>query len=397
MKNFKILVLTIGSLLGACTAENTETTADMIERGLDVARSQALFMAGELSGRDGTLPKTYEDGELVVTSYRDWVSGFFPGVLWYLYENYGTDNLKEYAELYTDRVEPAKNVTNTHDLGFMLYCSFGNGYRLTGNAHYLDVLETGARTLARRFNYTVGAMRSWDFLKEKWQFPVIIDNMMNLEFFSFIAKETGQPEYLDMARSHAAVTMEHHYRSDYSTYHVVSYDTITGLPHAKNTHQGYSDGSSWARGQSWSLCGFTMMYRETGDRVYLEHARNIARFIMEHPLLPEDKVPYWDFDAPDIPDALRDASAAAIMASALIELSRLDDSPAAPSYQAFAIDQLRSLSSPQYLAEPGTNGGFILKHSVGSLPGPHEVDVPLTYADYYYIEALLRLKDTLGV
>ena len=173
---------------------------------------------------------------------------------------------------------------------------------------------------------------------------------------------------------------------------MISYDTITGQPEKKNTCQGYAHESSWARGQAWALYGYTMMYRETGDRKYLDHAGNVARFIMDHPRLPEDKIPYWDFDAPDIPDAPRDASAGAIMASALIELSLCTEGDFSKRCLSVAETQLKTLSSPEYLAEPGTNCHFILKHSVGNYPGKSEVDVPLTYADYYYVEALVRYK-----
>lgn len=216
--------------------------------------------------------------------------------------------------------------------------------------------------------------------------------MMNLEFLSFMALNTGNNRFKEIADKHAKTTLSNHFRSDNSCYHVVSYDTITGIPHAKQTHQGYADNSSWARGQAWALYGYTMMYRETNNKVYLEQARKVALFIKNHPNLPEDKVPYWDFDAPDIPKAYRDASAAAIMASAFLELSSLDKSEDRIEWLKLGEQQIRSLSSPLYLAEPNTNGGFILKHSVGNFNKKSEVDVPLTYADYYYVEALLRLK-----
>ena len=195
-----------------------------------------------------------------------------------------------------------------------------------------------------------------------------------------------------MADSHAQTTLRHHFRDDYSCYHVVSYDTLSGQPHFKGTHQGYADNSAWARGQAWALYGYTMMYRETGKTEYLEQARKVASYIKNHPNLPDDKIPYWDFDAPDIPAAPRDASAAAVMASGLIELSQLDKSKEGADWLELAEMQIRSLSSPEYLAEPETNGGFILKHSVGNYNKNSEVDVPLSYADYYYVEALLRLK-----
>lgn len=392
-KSFIVWLSLAGLVLSSCQTEKGESLSDMIDRGMNVATEQALLMAEELKDQEGKLPKTIgKDGKLETSNYGWWCSGFFPGELWYLYENNPTPKLKNYAEMYTDRVEPAKNMTNTHDLGFMLYCSFGNGYRITQNPHYMDVMITGAHSLATRYNPTICAIRSWDHNKDKWQFPVIIDNMMNLEFLNWIAEQTGDKQFEEITRSHADKTIEHHFRPDYSSWHVISYDTITGDPHAKHTAQGYSHESAWARGQAWALYGYTVMYRQMKDPAYLEQAKGIAAFIMNHPNMPEDKVPYWDFDAPEIPNTPRDASSAAIMASTFIELSQIVQGELGKSYLDLAKEMLRSLSSPEYLAEVGTNEYFALKHSTGSLPGNSEVDVPLSYADYYYVEALLRLK-----
>ena len=369
--------------------------AQVVENGLKRATSQSLLLAEALKDKKDALPRTFEKGRLQTIRYDHWVSGFFPGVLWMLYENNNDEKLRRYAEMYTDRVEPAKRVTNTHDLGFMLYCSFGQGYRLTGNKHYLDVISEGTQSLLTRWNDRLGVIKSWES-GPKWQYPVIIDNMMNLEMLCFMTRETGDRSYERIAERHANTTMKNHFREDYSTFHVVSYDTITGQPHAKNTHQGYADGSSWSRGQAWGLYGYTMMYRETLNLRYLKQAQEIGKFLMNHPRLPKDKVPYWDYDAPDIPNAKRDASAAAVMASALIELSQLDPSELAPQWLALAEQQLRTLSSPAYLAEEGQQGGFIIKHGVGHHQAGAEIDVPLTYGDYYYVEALMRMKKLLG-
>lgn len=385
------LILLAAMFFSAVPVRAQESMNSVIERGLSRAESQALLMAEKLKDQPDALPRTFEKGKLVTCKFNNWVSGFFPGVLWMLYENGGDENLRRYAEMFTARVEPAKRMTNTHDLGFMLYCSFGHGYRLTGNEHYQQVIEEGTHSLLTRWNPKLGVMRSWDF-NRKWQFPVIIDNMMNLEMLCYMSKHTGDRSFEKIACTHANTTIRNHFRKDYSTYHVVSYDTISGKPHAKNTHQGYADESAWARGQAWGLYGYTMMYRETGKKAYLKQARAIASFLVNHPNMPKDKVPYWDYNAPDIPNAKRDASAAAIMASALIELSQLDSSKDAALWLSFAQEQLRSLTSDAYLAKEGENGGFILKHGVGFLPGKSEVDVPLTYADYYYVEALVRMK-----
>ena len=368
----------------------------VVDKGLERAAVQSKLMAKSLWNDKDKLPRTIsKNGEFVTSPARWWTSGFFPGVLWYLYEVTADDSLRLYAEDYTWRVKDEQYTTDNHDVGFMLYCSFGNGYRLTGNETYKQVLLQGAKSLSTRFRSKVGCIRSWDWNKKVWEYPVIIDNMMNLELLEWASKASGDSTYAHIAQSHANVTMKHHFRPDYSSYHVVSYDTITGQPEKKNTCQGYAHESSWARGQGWALYGYTMMYRETKNPAYLNQAMNVARFIMNHPRLPEDKIPYWDFDAPDIPNALRDASAGAIMASALIELSQYTEGDFAKQCLSVAETQLKTLSSLEYLAEPGTNCNFILKHSVGNFPGKGEVDVPLTYADYYYVEALVRYKENI--
>jgi hypothetical protein len=370
-----------------------EPVSNLIADRLDRSLQQYELMAASLADQPDKLPRSIDaEGKLLTTSSEGWVSGFVPGTLWYLYQYSRDPKILEDAKNYTSRVEKEKNNRGTHDLGFMLYCSFGNGFRLTGDTTYRNILLTGAESLASRFNPVTGCIRSWDFNKDKWQYPVIIDNMMNLELLFWASKVSGNPKYRDICISHADKTLENHFRPDYSSYHVISYDTITGQAEKKNTLQGYADESAWARGQAWGLYGFTVMYRETQDLKYLEQAKHIAAFILNHPNLPADKIPYWDFNAPDIPHARRDASAGAIIASALIELSGYVDDVPAKSYIETAETQIRTLSSPEYFAEKGSNGNFILKHSVGHLPGNSEIDVPLTYADYYYIEALLRFK-----
>jgi unsaturated chondroitin disaccharide hydrolase len=384
-------------LLGATSPSASDSTdmSNLITLSLSRARVQALDMARSLSDKPGRLPKTLtREGTLETCGPDWWTSGFFPGLLWYLYEDTGDPALKGMAREFTRRVESQKDVTTHHDVGFMIFCSFGNGYRLTQDPQYREVIKTAAHSLSTRFNPVVGATRSWNSSpwSSKWQYPVIIDNMMNLELLMWTAREFGIDEYSRIARTHANTTMRNHFRDDFSTYHVVSYDTLTGKPEHKHTAQGYSHESAWARGQSWGLYGFTMMFRETGDSSYLHQAQCIADFIVNHPNLPADKIPYWDFDAPDIPNELRDASAAAIMCSALLELARYVDPAHAVKYRIVAETQLRSLCSPRYLAAEGSNSGFILKHCVGHKPNGTEVDVPLTYADYYFVEALIRYK-----
>lgn len=388
--------LAMGLLLPSCSNNNNDMMSSVIEKGLKRSIEQSEFMAASLMDQPDRLPKTTEeDGTLVTSDTHWWCSGFFPGTLWLLYEATGNETLKKYAESYTMRIEKEQYALDTHDLGFMMNCSFGNGYRITGNENYKEVLLQSARSLATRYNENVGVIRSWDN-KPKWTYPVIIDNLMNLELLENAYKLSQDSLFDKIANSHATVTIINHFRSDYSSCHVVDYDTITNKALKMDTHQGYSSTSAWARGQAWGLYGYTMMYRETRNEKYLQQAINIAKFILHHPNFPEDKIPYWDFDAPNIPDEPRDASAGAIMASALLELSQyVNDDKLSKEYQSVAGQQLRTLSSDEYLAVPRTNGGFILKHSVGNKPRNSEVDAPLTYADYYYVEALLRYKKLL--
>jgi unsaturated chondroitin disaccharide hydrolase len=399
MKQFiTICISLIVCLSPGCTSTNNSDFTELellIDNALEIARVQSMSMALTLKDRPGTLPKTVtQDGELETCRSDWWTSGFFPGVLWYLYDNTGDSTLKSLAHEFTMRVEDQKYATDHHDVGFIIFCSFGKGYRLTNNSHYRDVIQTAARSLSTRFNPHIGAIRSWDHdpWNSQWQYPVIIDNMMNLELLLWSAKEFGVAEYTHIARTHANTTIRDHFRDDYSTYHVVSYDTISGNAELKHTAQGYNHESTWARGHAWGLYGYTMMFRETGDTLYLDQATGMADFIINHPNLPDDKIPYWDFNAPDIPNELRDASAAAIICSALLELSRYADADRAGTYLEVARIQIRHLSSPPYLAEKGTNRNFILKHGVGHMPNGTEIDVPLTYADYYFVEALMRYK-----
>lgn len=387
----EILALLFIAILTGCAGKD-EMDA-VIEKGLSVSVEQSKLMAKSIWEQKNLLPRTLDkEGKLITSDSKWWTSGFFPGVLWYLYEATGDTLLKEYACDYTSRVEKEKYNKENHDVGFMLYCSFGNGYRLTGNEKYKQVLLKGAESLSTRYKDHIGVIRSWDFNRAVWQYPVIIDNMMNLELLEWASKNSDNSRFASIARSHADVTLKNHFRPDYSCWHVVSYDTITGQPEKKHTRQGYSHESSWSRGEAWALYGYVMMYRETQQKHYLAHAKKVANYILTHPRMPEDGIPYWDYDAPDIPDTYRDASAGAIMASAFIELSTMIQGELSRKCLMMAETQLKTLTSPEYLAEPGTNGNFILKHSVGSLMEHSEVDVPLTYADYYYVEALLRYQ-----
>jgi unsaturated chondroitin disaccharide hydrolase len=325
-----------------------------------------------------------------------WTSGFFGGSLWYLYEYTNDKKWKEAAHQWTMAIEKEKANTNTHDLGFMLYCSFGNGYRLLKEEQYKTIMLQGAKSLASRFNPATGCIKSWNNFTSrnpqdpKYSFPVIIDNMMNLEFLTWATKASGDSSFYRIAATHANTTLRNHFRIDNSSYHVVCYDESNGNVLAKRTAQGAADESSWARGQAWGLYGYTVMFRETRLTPYLEQAQKIADFWINHPRMPADKIVYWDFDAPEIPNAKRDASAAAITASALLELSQYVSKEKSKRYSTIAEQIVQSLSSDVYRAQPDENGNFIIKHGVGHKPAGTEIDVPLVYADYYYLEALLR-------
>ncbi len=403
----KLLLACAVSCSIAMTSCSSEPEATMVEKNFEFITSQLpvalaatdsvradLIASGELKkglSEQVIMRSINADGTLHVVGTKDWTCGFFPGLLWYAYEYTGDQKWAVEADKYSMKIEEAKTITNTHDTGFMIYCSFGNGYRLTGNEAYKDIIVEASNSLISRFNPTIGCLRSWDHHVEKWNFPVIIDNMMNLEMLCEATKMTGDSTYYNIAVSHADVTMANHFRDDYSTFHVVDYDN-NGVAVHHHTHQGYAHESSWARGQAWGIYGYTMMFRETGDQKYLDQANNIANFILTNPTLPEDKVPFWDFDAPEIPNEPRDVSAAGIIASALYELSTYTPEKAA-EYKAVADLMLETISE-KFLAEAGGDYGFITTESTGSRPLKSEIAVPINYADYYFAEALIR-KDRL--
>jgi rhamnogalacturonyl hydrolase YesR len=364
-------------------------------RKLEAQMELSLKELREVSKNTGNKvnPRTVRNDSLILVAPRDWCSGFYPGNLWFLYELTGKEHWKQQAELYTQKIENEKWNKGTHDLGFKMLGSFGNGWRLkTNESAYRDILIQSAKTLSTRFNPKTGVIRSWDHSRDKWNNPVIIDNMMNLELLFWAFRQTKDSSFYRIAVSHANTTMKNHFRPDFSSYHVIDYDVNTGLVTKKNTHQGYSHESAWSRGQAWALYGYAMCYRETGDKKYLQQAENIAQFIFSHPRLPSDLIPYWDFDDPKIPNVPRDASAAAVTASALYQLVQ-QKSKHSKDYVQKAEKIIQSLSSPTYLASLGSNHGFLLKHSTGGLPNGFEIDAPIVYADYYFLEALIYQKN----
>lgn len=389
------------------------TARNFIKENTLFAEAQTEIMLQKAGVPDGkNYPRTLKnDGTLRVTGMYEWTSGFFPGSLWYLYELTGDGKWKSEAEKWTGSLEPLKTHTGTHDLGFMMYCSYGNAERLAPKPEYRDILIESANSLASRFSDKTRTIKSWNRFKP-WddayesEFPVIIDNMMNLEMLFYASRLTGDRKYYDIAVTHAESTLENHFRDDFTTYHVVAYDTLSGKAVHKSTAQGYSDNSTWSRGQAWAIYGFTMTYRETEDPKFLDAALKATAAYLKN--LPEDLVPLWDFNAgeegytpggrsyalehPSI--GQRDASAAAITCSALFELGALTSNG---DYIRTAEKMLRSLASPAYRALPGTDEGFLLTHCTGSVPHKAEIDKPLVYADYYFLESLLRYRDLSGL
>lgn len=385
------LLLAVGSLafLTACNAPKGNEM-EWFDHAVKTSGHQLLYMAEQLKDELDTacFPRSIKEGKYRLEHPTDWTSGFYPGSMWLAYELTGDEALAKEARKYTNRLQDMQYYTGNHDLGFMMFCSYGQGLRLKPEPADSLILVHSSESLCSRFSPKVGLIRSWDF--GDWSYPVIIDNMMNLELLFEATAFSGDSTFYNIAVKHADTTMAHHFRPDNSCYHVVDYDPETGEVRKRQTAQGYADESAWARGQAWALYGYTTCYRYTKDKKYLDQAQKVYNFIFNNKNLPEDLVPYWDYDAPNIPNEPRDASAAACTASALYEL---DGYLPGNQYKETADKIMVSLGSPAYRAEVGTNGNFILMHSVGSIPHGQEIDVPLNYADYYFLEALMRKRD----
>lgn len=411
----KLLSIAVSLLaFASCSDKDATTSTEWIDHALDVAtyqlnetgkkvietnlipRStrtdydpQLIYDQVEIAKEDYTrkiAPKK-RDGGLDLVKIIDWTSGYFAGSMWYCYELTGDEEVKENAIHYTKILNPLREFNKTHDIGLMVNCSFGNALRLAPNDSVKMVIVETADNLYSRYDPTIKSIRSWDF--GEWNFPVIIDNMMNLDLLFTASKISGDKKYYDVAVNHALTTMKYHFRPDYTCYHVISYND-DGSVESRGTHQGKNDDSSWSRGQAWAVYGYAACFRETKMDEFLEQATHVADMIMKLNVAP-DKIPYWDFDAPINEKTPRDASAGAIIASAMLELSTLVDDGS--KYFDYAEQILKTLSSDEYLAKKGENNGFILMHSVGSLPSGIEIDSPLNYADYYYLEALKRYTD----
>ena len=395
----KKIVVGLAVVLGFCTCAHQPSGTLDVNKALDYCAKQTQRTLTELktdSGIDYTMmPRNIMADEqhwnCRKATKEEWCAGFWPGVLWYDYEYTKDKQVLEEAENFTHSLKFLSHIpAYDHDLGFLVFCSYGNGYRLTKNPAYKQVILDTADTLATLFNPIVGTILSWprEVEPRNWPHNTIMDNMINLEMPFWAAKNGGNPYLYDIAVSHADKTMKSQFRPDYTSYHVAVYDTITGNLIKGVTHQGYADSTMWARGQAWAIYGYTVVYRETKDPKYLDFAQKVTDVYLDR--LPEDKVPYWDFDDPSIPDAPRDASAGAVVASALLELSTYLPNGTGKRYKDAAIEMLTSLSSDSY--QSGESKPSFLLHSVGHWPNHSEIDASIIYADYYYIEALLRLK-----
>jgi unsaturated glucuronylhydrolase len=392
------LLLSLGVFLmtpAFCHAENNDIS-NVINNDINFSTRQYSLMLQQI-GREGKvrIPKTIDKlGRMVYIPIDDWCSGFFPGSLCYLYQLTNDKSWLLQSKRFTEALDSIQYLTWHHDVGFMIGSSYLNIYRLSPNKAYKKAIIQTAKSLCTRFRKKAGVIQSWNVdrgwqSKRGWTCPVIIDNMMNLELLFEATRLSGDSTYWKVAVSHANKTLENQFRKDGSCYHVVDYDPNNGAVLHRQTAQGYADNSAWARGQAWAVYGYTVCYRYTHDRKYLDQAVKTLNFVMQNPNLPDDLIPYWDFDAPNIPNEPRDASSAACIASALYEMNNyLPDN----GYTSLADRIIRSLSSPEYRAPLGKNGCFLLMHSVGSIPHNNEIDVPLNYADYYFLEALTRRK-----
>ncbi len=391
MRSFFIILLILTSF-ASCKSDSSSLD---VNKEIEYCIAQASKTVNTLKD-SSQIPRSIANGktEWRFVGYRDWTSGFWPGILWYAYEYSKDDKWKKEAARFSSVLKPlVDSAAIDHDLGFQVFCSIGNGYRLTSASNYKSILLRAADTLAKLYNPKVGTILSWPREVPGVDWPLrhntIMDNMINLELLLWASKNGGSKNLYDIAVKHAETTMQNHFRPDYTSYHAVVYDTSTGAKIKGITHQGYSDSSMWARGQSWAIYGYTMMYRETKDKKFLDFAQKVTDVYLKN--LPDDLIPYWDFNDPTIPNAPKDASAACVVASALLELSTLvQNKIKAGEYRNNAEKMLAILSSEKYQSR-NTNNAFLL-HNTGHKPNGGEIDASIIYADYYYIEALLRLK-----
>ncbi|WP_297805848.1 glycoside hydrolase family 88 protein [uncultured Polaribacter sp.] len=390
---FNISFLFLLIAFASCTKSSNPSHIDL-QKQIDDCENQlkiAVPKLTDLTKHPRLIDKDKKEWKEVTNDKLIWTSGFYPGVLWYAYDITGNERWKNEAIKRTEVFEDFQNIKEHHDIGFMMFPAYGNGYKISGKKEYKDILLNSAASLASRFNPNVGTIKSWsNKMHPRWkQHITIIDNMLNLELLFWAAKNGGDQKYYDIAVRHAETTMKNHFRKDLTSWHVLEYDSINGNVLNRHTKQGFADDSRWSRGQAWGVYGYTMVYKETKDKKYLDFAKKLADTYLS--LLPHDMVPAWDFDVQSNPKEEKDASAAAIVASSLMDLSTFVDSETDQErYFNAGVEILKSLGSEKYSAV-GKADSFLL-HSTGAKSLGHEIDVALIYADYYYIEALSRLQ-----
>lgn len=388
-----VMGILIMLLMVSCTTEMKKAEGPDTKKMLDYCVAKTVTTMNSLAKTDSFPRNIYpRQTKWNKVNVFDWTSGFWPGVLWEAYEVSGDTSVLAHARRFTEPLHKVLSVpVDNHDLGFMLFTSFGNGYRMTQDSSYHQFLLTAADSLATLYNPKVGTILSWPAMRAKMSWPhnTIIDNLINLELLFWASKNGGNQNLYDIAVKHAETCMKTIVRPDFTTFHVAVFDTVDGHFIKGVTHQGYADSSMWARGQAWGIYGYTMCFRETGEIEFLKTAQKLADVFIAR--LPEDGIPYWDFDDPAIPNAPKDASAAAVAASGMLELSGFTiDEEAKAKYKDAAVKLLGRLSSPEYLS--GDKNQAFLIHSTGHKPKGSEIDASIIYADYYYLEALLRLK-----
>ena len=391
MFRVSFLFIILGFTCLSCKSEDKNKVVDS-EKNIETLLNERYNKLLNYNLDSTAFPRSYslEKKQIKKVPSKDWTSGFFAGNLWQIYKLTGNKAFKQRAKQWTAFIEKEKFNNRTHDMGFKVFCSFGNGLDIEGdNQGYKDVIVKSAKTLITRYSPQVKSIRSWDWNADVWQFPVIIDNMMNLELLFEATKISGDSTYHNVAVNHANTTLKNHFRPDGSTWHVLDYDTISGEVIGRVTHQGLNDDSAWARGQAWAINGFTTVYRYTKDKAYLNRATATADYFITHKNLPKDGIPYWDFSHPDIPNISRDVSAGVIVASALVELYKYTKNS---KYLEYSKKIINSLNTQHYILPKTLDAPFILDHSFGDWSKRDEMNEPIVYGDYYFLQTLLRLK-----
>ena len=392
-------------------AQKVQTAAQVpaldVDKQLQYCHKQVKRALTELQQKDGSYDYTMEPRNILKgdkqkgwncrkATAEEWCDGFWPGILWMDYRNTKDEAVRKAAEGYTESLKGiAYRPCYDHDIGFLMFCSYGKGYEVNHSQEYKNVILASADSLATLFNPIVGTILSWprEVKPRNWPHNTIMDNMMNLDMMFWAAKNGGNKLLYDLAVTHAKTTMQNHFRPDGSCYHVAVYDTINGNLIKGVTHQGYADNSMWARGQSWAIYGYTMVYRYTHNKMFLDFAQKVTDiYIKRLKETSDDLIPLWDMDDPrGVKGAPRDVSASCVVADALLELQQYVGGEKGEEYKQFAIQSLAQLSTDKY--QSGKKNVAFLMHSTGHHPAGSEIDASIIYADYYYLEALNRMKD----